>query len=109
MPDYGMTVEELLVIEPLGQEPPGCGGADERGLIRKHQLFRPKQLPGLFKDPGLAAQLHVEQKHTGIDIVGVNKVFPVVIPGGGVLHGFHVQIVKQADILADHDVRVQIQ
>ena len=34
---------------------------------------------------------------------------PIVIPGGGVLHGFHVLIVKQADILADHDVRVQIQ
>ena len=32
-----------------------------------------------------------------------------MIPGGGVLHGFHVLIVKQADILADHDVRVQIQ
>ena len=104
-----MAVEELLVVEPLGQEPPRGGGANQRGLIREHQLLRPKQLPGFFKNPGLAAPLHVEQEHTGVDVVWVNEIFPIVIPGGGVLHGFHIQIVKQADVLADHNVRVQVQ
>ena len=109
MPDHGVAVEELLVIEPLGQKPPGCGGANQRGLIREHQLLCPDKRPGFFKNPGLAAPLHVEQEHTGVDVVWVNEIFPIVIPGGGVFHGFHVQIVKQADVLADHNVRVQVQ
>ena len=108
MPDHSMLVEELLIIELLGQHLLAGSAAVKSALIRKKKFLCPDQFSGLLQDAGIPHPGKIKEQNSRIDIIGMNGIFSVMIPGCCILIICDIRVIKQANIPVEEDVRIQV-
>ena len=109
MTDNGVLVQKFLIVEFLRQHLLFGGGTNDGALVREDQLLGFDQLPCLGKKPGGLHHFQIKEKNAGIDVVGIDQVFAVVIPGGSIFVIGYVYIIKKVYIPIEKDIHVQIQ
>ena len=88
-----MAMQEFLVVEALGEDLFPCRGTDQGTLIGKYQFLTFDPCPGLFEKAGLTSLSHIEKQYARVDIVGIQQVFPVMIPGGRIFVTCDIRII----------------
>ena len=111
MPDDGVLIKELLIVEPLGEVFTFRGRLNQGRLIGEDEFLSAKLHSGFREDACFPAHREIEQQDPGIQIERTmeEQEFTIMVRRPGIFVFCDIDVIEKVGIAMEHDIAVEVE